>query len=69
LTEPSVISGKKSETVVIQEQAIGTEYAVGTVSANGTHYLVHLIKYNKTSSGERQTVFDHVEFVPYDKKV
>ncbi len=69
LTEPSVISGKRSETVVIQEQAIGTEYAVGTVSANGRHYLVHLIKYNKTSAGERKTVFDHVEFVPYDKNV
>jgi biotin carboxylase len=69
LTEPSVISGEKSESVVIQEMAIGTEYAVGTVSANGKHYLVHLMKYNKTSSGERQTVFDHVEFVPHDKEV
>ena len=69
LQEPSVISGKTSESVVIQEQAIGTEYAVGTVSANGKHYLVHLIKYNKTSVGERNTVFDHVEFVPYDQKI
>jgi hypothetical protein len=68
LTETSVISGKKSETVVVQEQAIGTEYAVGTVSANGNHSLVHLIKYNKTSSGERKTVFDHVEFVAYNKE-
>src|SRR4029077_10924525 len=69
LTEPSVISGKRSETVVFQEQAIGTEHAVGTVSANGRHYLVHLIKYNKTSSGERKTVFDHVEFVPHDPEI
>ena len=69
LTEPSVVSGKKSETVVIQEQAIGTEYAVGTVSAGGKHYLVHLIKYNKISSGDRKTVYDHVEFVAYDKNV
>lgn len=69
LTDPSVISGKRSETVVIQELAIGSEYAVGTVSANRIHYLVHLIKYNKTFSGERRTVFDHVEFVPYDKDV
>lgn len=69
LSEPSTVSGKRSETVVIQEQAIGTEYAVGTVSANGRHSLVHLIKYNKTNSGERQTVFDHVEFVPYDRGV
>ncbi|MFL5813873.1 MAG: ATP-grasp domain-containing protein [Bdellovibrionia bacterium] len=65
LTEPSKITGKSSETVVIQEQAVGTEFAVGTVSADGKHYLAHLIKYNKTSSGERKTVFDHVEFVPY----
>lgn len=69
LTEPSVISGKRSESVVIQEQAIGTEYAVGTVSANAKHYLVHLMKYNKTSSGDRQTVFDHVEFVPHDREI
>jgi biotin carboxylase len=68
LTEPSKITGKNSETVVIQEQAIGTEFAVGTVSAHGKHFLSHLIKYNKTSSGERQTVFDHVEFVPYHKE-
>jgi hypothetical protein len=69
LTEPSVLTGRRNETVVIQEQAIGTEYAVGTVSANGKHYLVHLIKYNKTSSGDRKTIFDHVEFVPYDREV
>jgi phosphoribosylamine-glycine ligase len=69
LTEPSVISWKKSETVVIQEQAIGTEYAVGAVSADGKHHLAHLIKYNKTSSGGRKTVFDHVEFVAYEKEV
>jgi biotin carboxylase len=69
LTEPSVVSGKKSETAVIQEQAIGTEYAVGTISADGKHCLVHLIKYHKTTSGGRQTVFDYVEFVPFDKQV
>lgn len=69
LTEPSVVSGKRSETVVIQEQAIGTEYAVGTVSANGKHYLVHLIKYNKICLGERKTVFDHVEFVSHDTEI
>jgi hypothetical protein len=25
------------------------------------------MKYNKTSSGDRRTVFDHVEFVPYER--
>jgi biotin carboxylase len=65
LTEPTNIMGKISETVVVQEQAIGTEFAVGTVSARGKHYLAHLIKYNKTSSHGRKTIFDYVEFVPY----
>lgn len=69
LTVPSVLTGMRHESVVIQEQAIGTEYAVGTVSAHGRHSLVHLIKYNKTSSGDRKTVFDHVELVPYDRAI
>ena len=41
LHEPSKTTGKKSETVVVQEQATGSEFAVGTVSANGKHYLAH----------------------------
>ena len=69
LTEPSKITGKMNETVVVQEQVIGTEFAVGTVSANGKHYLAHLIKYNKTSLHNRKTIFDYVEFVPYSEKV
>lgn len=70
LTEPSKITGEKNETVVVQEQAIGTEFAVGTVSANGKHYLAHLIKYNKIASndGRTQTVYDYVEFVPYSEE-
>jgi biotin carboxylase len=67
LMEP-VLSGARSETAVIQEQAVGTEFAVGTVSANGKHFLTHLMKYNKTSVGEYKTVFDHVEFVPHDQE-
>ncbi|QBR84747.1 ATP-grasp domain-containing protein [Legionella israelensis] len=69
LTEPSKITGKMNETVVVQEQAIGTEFAVGTVSANGKHYLAHLIKYNKITSSHRKTVYDYVEFVPYSEKM
>lgn len=68
LTEPSRITGLRNETVVVQEQAIGAEFAVGTVSANGKHSLAHLIKYNKTTSGDRKTVFDHVEFIQFDPK-
>ncbi|MBC7691117.1 MAG: ATP-grasp domain-containing protein [Methylotenera sp.] len=67
LTEP-MVSGKRSETVVVQEQAIGTEFAVGTVSVEGKHYLTHLMKYTKTSVGDRKTVFDHVEFVAHDEE-
>ncbi|HAT2039424.1 TPA: ATP-grasp domain-containing protein [Legionella pneumophila] len=68
LSEPSKITGKVNATVVVQEQAIGTEFAVGTVSANGKHYLAHLIQYNKTSFNDRKTVYDYVEFVPYSKE-
>lgn len=69
LTVPSVLTGRNHETVVIQEQAIGTEYAVGTVSAKGKHHLVHLLKYNKTSVGDRKTVYDYVELVPYEQAI
>ena len=68
LAEP-VLSGARSETAVIQEQAVGTEFAVGTVSSNGRHFLAHLIKYHKTACGDRRTVFDHVEFVPFEDEV
>ncbi|WP_454780323.1 ATP-grasp domain-containing protein [Legionella sp. WA2022007384] len=68
LTEPSKLTGKMNDTVVVQEEAIGTEYAVGTVSANGSHYLTHLIKYNKTSFNGRKTVYDHVEFIAFDEE-
>jgi hypothetical protein len=64
LSEPSVLTGKKNDCVVLQEQAIGTEYAIGTVSNNGKHYLVHVMKYNKIAFGGRETVYDYVEFVP-----
>jgi biotin carboxylase len=69
LTDPSRITGNMSETVVVQEQAIGTEFAVGTVSANGKHYLAHLIQYNKRSANGRDTLFDYVEFVPYNEEI
>lgn len=67
LTAPSNITGKANPTAVVQELAVGTEFAVGTVSAHGKHYLAHLIKYNKISFNGRETVYDHVEFVPYDE--
>jgi biotin carboxylase len=65
----SILTGKINETAVVQEMATGTEFAVGTVSANGRHYLAHLIKYNKIPFNGRETVYDHVEFVPFSEEV
>src|SRR5262249_37475054 len=59
LSTPTAPLGETSETVVVQEMLTGTEYCVDTVSATGAHTLAHLIRYSKTSSGERLTVFDH----------
>lgn len=67
IASPSGLTGETNKSVVVQEYAVGTEFAVGTVSANGQHYLAHLIKYNKTTFNGRQTVYDHVEFIDYDK--
>lgn len=67
LTEPSKINGEKNQSVVLQEFAAGTEFAVGTVSVNGEHYLSHLIQYNKVSMNGRDAVYDHVEFIPFDE--
>lgn len=66
LATPTALLGERSETVIVQEQITGTEYAVDTVSAGGQHVLAHLIRYSKTSAGERMTVFDHTEFVAFD---
>ncbi|MCA9781081.1 MAG: ATP-grasp domain-containing protein, partial [Candidatus Eremiobacteraeota bacterium] len=65
----SRLTQERNETAVVQEEAIGTEYAVGTVSAHGKHYLSHLIQYNKTTADDRKTVFDHVEFMDFDEDV
>lgn len=65
LSQPSKLTGKKNHTVVVQEQALGCEYAIGTVSANGKHYLAHLIQYHKMSFNGRDTVYDYVEFIPF----
>lgn len=67
LSSSNKLRGEPNETVVVQEMVVGTEFAVDTVSADGQHVLAHLIRYNKTSAGERMTVFDHTEFLPYDE--
>jgi biotin carboxylase len=69
LASASNITGKRNETAVVQERAYGTEFAVGTVSANGKHSLAHLIQYNKKSFNGSETVYDHVEFVPFREDV
>jgi biotin carboxylase len=67
LSTPTAPLNERSETAVVQEMVIGTEYCVDTVSAAGKHALAHLIKYSKTSAGDRMTVFDHTEFVEFDR--
>ncbi len=68
-SEPCKITGLKNSTVVVQEQAIGIEFAVGTVSIKGEHYLSHLIQYNKKSLlGMSKTIFDYVEYVKFSEK-
>ncbi|MBV9844006.1 MAG: ATP-grasp domain-containing protein [Kutzneria sp.] len=59
--------GTPNETVLVQERVFGVEYAVGTVSAAGKHSYAHLMRYNKTSAGDRETVFDHNEFLAIDR--
>lgn len=66
LSSTTKLRAEANETVIVQEQVFGTEFAVDTVSAAGEHVLAHLIRYNKTSAGERMTVFDHTEFLPFD---
>jgi biotin carboxylase len=66
LSSRTKLRAEANETVIVQEQVFGTEFAVDTVSAAGEHVLAHLIRYNKTSAGERMTVFDHTEFLPFD---
>jgi biotin carboxylase len=68
LDEPSKITGKRNSSVVIQEEAIGTEFAIGTVSAHGQHSLVHLIQYHKSAYHGRKTIYDYVEFIPFCKE-
>lgn len=66
LCSQNELLGTKNQSALIQEQLFGTEFAVDTVSANGRHYLAHLIRYQKKQSGNRSTLFDHTEFIAYD---
>lgn len=65
LNEPNKITGAANTSVVLQELAIGTEFAIGTVSANASHYLSHIIQYNKQIIGNQQIIYDYVEFIDY----
>ncbi len=68
LTEPSKIDGKPHDTAVVQEQAIGTEFAIGTVSSSGKHYIAQIIQYTKGTAENRSVVYDYVEFISYDEQ-
>ncbi len=63
LNGQSNVSGIRNSGVILQEMALGTEYAVGTVTAAGKHHLAHLIKYKKMKINGRATVYECVEFV------
>ena len=65
LAQPTALDGERSATVLVQELLTGTEYAVDTVSAAGTHTLAHLIRYSKSNF----TVFEHTEFVKHDAQL
>lgn len=67
LDEPSKTTGARNESAVVQEQAVGTEYAFGTVSAQGRHHLAHILRYTKGAPGEPSTVYDYVELVPFEE--
>lgn len=69
LSEPSKLNGKAHDTVIVQEQVQGTEFAIGTSSSGGRHYLAHMIQYTKGAPGKASTVYDYVEFIPYQEKV
>ncbi|HEY3997441.1 MAG TPA: ATP-grasp domain-containing protein, partial [Candidatus Xenobia bacterium] len=66
LSSRTKLRAEANETVIVQERAVGTEFAVDMVSAAGEHVLAHLIRYTKTSAGARETVFDHTEFLAFD---
>ncbi len=68
LATPSLLGGRVNETVIVQEHVTGVEYAVDTVSAAGKHVLALLNRYQKVSTGKHMTVFDYVEFVPFDSQ-
>ena len=54
--------------MVAQEFAAGTEYAIGTISCDGQHYLSHLIQYTKTVFAGRSAIYDHVALIAFDPR-
>lgn len=68
LTTPTALLGEISDTVIVQEQITGIEYAVDTVSASGKPVLADIIRYKKTAAGNRMTVYDYTEFVPFERE-
>lgn len=69
LREPSKLDGRPHETCVVQEMALGTEFAIGTVSSNGQHFLGQMIQYTKGGAGKISTIYDRVEFIPFEEKI
>jgi biotin carboxylase len=67
LATPAALLSRRNESVIVQEEVSGTEYAVDTVSAAGKHELAHLIRYHKTALGDGAKIFDYTEFVAFDE--
>ena len=65
LASRNTLRDEINEVVIVQERALGVEFAVDTVSAAGEHFLAHLIVYAKTCLEDRLMLFDHTEFVAY----
>mmetsp|Transcript_8553 Transcript_8553/g.12549 ORF Transcript_8553/g.12549 Transcript_8553/m.12549 type:complete len:959 (-) Transcript_8553:121-2997(-) len=63
------MNGEKHESVLVQEFASGTEYAIDIVSKGGQHKVAALWKYDKRSINGAPFVYHATELVDADTKV
>lgn len=55
--------GNKHDTVLVQEFATGTEYAVDTITKNGEHKIAALWRYDKRAANGRSFVYHATELI------
>jgi biotin carboxylase len=58
--------GVHHEDVLLQEHLTGTEYVVDTISYDGNHTITDMLKYRRVRFGDGMSVYDSVEWLPYD---